>query len=111
MEAWSCSLPTSMAAAVGSSTGKKGVVIVLPLHSVRARCPAMDLKEQIFPAGSPKAHQSIRVSMAGTNLSNELPLRAHQSFVRSYCADARTNATLPGSWHRCASDLGGWGSP
>ena len=45
------------------------------------------------------------MSLAGTNLPNELPLRAHHSHVRSRCAAARTSVDLPGSWPRFTSEF------
>ena len=44
----------------------------------------------------------MRMSLAGTNLSNEQPLRARHSAMRSRCAGTRTKATLAGSWSQCA---------
>jgi len=51
------------------------------------------------------------MSLAGTNLSNELPLRVHQSTVRSRCAVARTHFDLHGSWSQHTSEIGGPTSP
>jgi len=51
------------------------------------------------------AHHSLRMSLAGTNLTNELPLRVHHSLMRSYCAAARASVDLPGSWLRFTSQF------
>src|SRR5205823_1322190 len=71
--------------------------------SVHTTVPGQGPKRTNLSSGKPEAHQSIRMSLAGTNLPNELPFRVHHSTVRSRCAAMRTNVNLPGSWPRFAS--------
>src|SRR5439155_24783506 len=79
-----------------SSWHRSGVVIVF--YSVHATVPGQDPKRTNLSSGKPMAHQSTRMSLAGTNLSNELSLRTRHSTVRSRCAAARTTVDLQGSW-------------
>ena len=65
--------------------------------------PGRDPTKTNLSSGKPKAHQSMRMSPAGTNLSNELSLRTHQRTVRSRCAAMWTGEYLPGSWSQCVS--------
>src|SRR6266705_1727009 len=79
-ETCNCSLPTSIAAAVGSSTGKVGVVIHFsqfgsyrfahPWHRAR---PGSEKNKPFQRESHMRDHQSIHLSLAGTNLPNERP--------------------------------------
>ena len=79
--------------------------MVVVFYSVHAPVPGQDPKRTNLSSGKPEAHQSIRMSLAGTNLPNELPLRVHHSHMRSRCAVARTSVNLLGSWPRFTSNF------
>src|SRR4030095_13710338 len=92
-----------MAAAVGSSTGKEGVVIgfyFLGRPHRRARPGSEKNKSfQRETKGSPiDAHAASR----NQSLQRAARNRAHHSHMRSRCAALRTsNLSLSGSWSRC----------
>src|SRR2546430_5001840 len=91
----------------GRSWHRSGVVIVF--YSVHATVPGQDPKRTNLSSGKPMAHQSTRMSLAGTNLPNELPLRVHHSHMRSRCAVTRTSVDLQGSWSQLTSNF--WRCP
>src|SRR5439155_211673 len=91
----------------GRSCHRSGVVIVF--YSVHATLPGQDPKRTNLSSGKPMAHQSTRMSLAGTNLPNELPLRVHHSHMRSRCAVTRTSVDLQGSWSQLTSNF--WRCP
>ena len=103
-----CSLPTSMAAAVESSTGKEGLIIrfiVVSTQLSASPCPARIRKEQFSPAGiSPRAGSPINTPVASRNqpFQRATRNRAHHIIMRSRCATLRTSSgDLAGSWSQC----------
>src|SRR5687768_7237609 len=73
METCISSLPTSTAAALGSINGICGVGVVIILTMIRTTVPGQGpITIKSFQREA-YAHQSIRVSLTGTNLSNEQP--------------------------------------
>ena len=93
----------------GRMRHRSGLVEVF--STVHATVPGQDPKRTSLSSRKPEAHQPIRMSPAGTNQPNELPLQARQSTVRSRCAGARTNGNPSGSWPRFASNRGRFSLP
>src|SRR5439155_2599387 len=94
-ETCNCSLPTSMAAAVGSSTGKEGVVMGYyllgrphrPARPGSEKTKSFQRESKISPINAPFASRNQYLQRAARN-------RARHSTQRSRCAKLLTSRLL-----------------